>query len=63
MAPNDPTPTADNDRPTTKTTKSRFAEARAWWTEAWDKDGILHQSGVPTGSLSGPWLMPLHLSS
>ncbi|QKZ18615.1 hypothetical protein [Streptomyces chartreusis] len=44
MAPNDPTPTADNDHPATKTTtKSRFAEARAWWNEAWDEDGVLYR--------------------
>ncbi|MFE7574686.1 hypothetical protein ACFU5Z_08110 [Streptomyces sp. NPDC057521] len=42
MAPNEPTPTADNDR-TTKQNKARFADARAWWTEAWEEGGTLHE--------------------
>ncbi|OKK05285.1 hypothetical protein AMK09_37685 [Streptomyces sp. CB02488] len=45
MAPNDPTPPADNDSTTKpkKPKKARFAEARAWWTEAWEKGGTLHE--------------------
>ncbi|MBK3628335.1 hypothetical protein JHN59_26510, partial [Streptomyces sp. MBT49] len=43
QGPNDPTPTADNDRPTTKPKQARFAEARAWWTEAWEEGGTLHE--------------------
>ncbi|MEU5824886.1 hypothetical protein [Streptomyces sp. NPDC047803] len=42
MTPNDPTtPAADNDRPT-KPQNPRFAAARAWWSEAWDEGGVLH---------------------
>ncbi|MFD5728317.1 hypothetical protein ACFWMT_19800 [Streptomyces sp. NPDC058368] len=59
MTPNDPTtPAADNDSPKSP----RLAAARAWWSEAWDEDGILYESGVPTGSLSGPSLMLSQLS-
>ncbi|MFD7532241.1 hypothetical protein ACFV8E_32380 [Streptomyces sp. NPDC059849] len=45
MAENDNrTPAADNDHMTaTQKKKPRFAKARAWWNEAWDKDGALHE--------------------
>ncbi|MET9427918.1 MULTISPECIES: hypothetical protein [unclassified Streptomyces] len=45
MAPNDPTPAADNDRTKATSTKkqSRLAEARTWWNEAWEEDGTLHE--------------------
>ncbi|WP_187283580.1 hypothetical protein, partial [Streptomyces sp. t39] len=46
MAPNDPTPAADNDRPAATTQQKkepRLAEARAWWNEAWDDGGVFHE--------------------
>ncbi|MCX4451665.1 hypothetical protein [Streptomyces sp. NBC_01789] len=42
MTSNDPTPATENDRPT-KPSKDRFAAARAWWSEAWDEGGVLHE--------------------
>lgn len=42
MAPNDPTPTADNDRPTTLPKGTRFAAARARWNQAWEEGGTFH---------------------
>ncbi|MER7112224.1 hypothetical protein [Streptomyces sp. NPDC000229] len=45
MAPNDPTPAADNDRAKAASTKKepRLSEARAWWSEAWEEGGTLHE--------------------
>ncbi|MFC8273830.1 hypothetical protein ACFUJR_15155 [Streptomyces sp. NPDC057271] len=44
MAPNDPTPTTDNDRPATQPKQQpRLAEARTWWNEAWDDGGVFHE--------------------
>ncbi|MFF5407887.1 hypothetical protein ACFY8K_34105 [Streptomyces misionensis] len=43
--------------------QQRLARLRAAWKASWEEGGFLYQSGVPTGSLSGPWLMLLHLSS
>jgi hypothetical protein len=43
--------------------KQRLARLRTTWKQSWQEGGVLYQSGVPTGSLSGPWPMQLHLSS
>jgi hypothetical protein len=50
QAVNVPPPTLE---PMTKT-KPRRTAVRDWWEDAWSEGGVLHASGVPTGSLSDP---------